>query len=167
MCAFLKEPRSHRIARSPSDASLQSGVTITCGYLECSPVSVYNVGDLYSLRAHTCRQLPSGRRKALKTILIAVQRSPITVTLMLPSNLSSQCPVLPVTDGPRVSLESLLLAISTVCGGGVSSRLPRLSPSLARHTWAAYYCCPRPRRPPALPKIRAGQSVCISSHALG
>lgn len=53
MSAFLKEARSHRVARPPSDAGLQSGVTSSCGYLGGSPVSVYNVGDLYSLRAHT------------------------------------------------------------------------------------------------------------------
>lgn len=54
MSAFPQEVRSHRIARSPSDASIQPGVTGSCGYLGCSTGSVYNVGDLYSLHAHTC-----------------------------------------------------------------------------------------------------------------
>lgn len=91
-----QDVRSHRVARSPSDASTRSGVTSSCRYLEClTSLGCIIPGDLYSLRAHTCRQLLSGRRKALKTILIAVQRSPIPVTLMPPSRVavtvSSNC----------------------------------------------------------------------------
>lgn len=34
MSAFPQEIRSHRIARSPSDASIQPGVTSSCGYMD-------------------------------------------------------------------------------------------------------------------------------------
>lgn len=169
VCASQRGPVSPRHSLAPSDAGLLSGVPPAARDLEPSPVSVYNRrGSLFATCScyGTCRQLRRDRRKALKTILIAVQRSPMKVTLMPPFKVDIPVSrVAPATGGPRVSLDSLLLAISTAFGEG-SPSLPRF-PSLARRTWAAWHCCSRPRRPPVLLKTRAAPSVCTSSHARG